>query len=225
MGVASHLGIRIDDYDTKIRTFIPGYEEMLGEAAAALCLVRRRAPVVLELGIGSGALAARCLRVVPGARIIGLDTDGAMLSLARQRLGGRVTTIRDDFLSAPLPACDAVTSSFALHHVRTPARKAALYRRLAAALRPGGVAISADCFLSSHARLQARDRDAWHAHLAAVYGAAGATRFLRAWAKEDTYFPLNDEVAWLERAGFGVDVPWRRGGFAVVVGVRQPRRR
>ncbi|MFI5177878.1 MAG: class I SAM-dependent methyltransferase [Vicinamibacterales bacterium] len=225
MGVATHLGILVDEYDAKIRTFIPRYEEMLDAAAAALTLARRLAPVVLELGIGSGALAARCLALAPRARVIGFDTDEAMLALARRRLRGRVTTVRDDFLAAPLPPCDAITASFALHHVRTRASKARLYTRCATALRSGGVLINADCALASHARLRTLDRDAWRAHLTRTYGPAGADRYLRAWAKEDVYFPLREEVAWLERAGFTVELPWRRDGFAVLVGVKRSGRR
>ena len=33
MGVASHLGIQLTEYDRRIRTFIPDYEEMLDAAA------------------------------------------------------------------------------------------------------------------------------------------------------------------------------------------------
>src|SRR5215831_1860740 len=35
MSVASHLGIDLNDYDSRIRTFIPHYEEMLDVAGAA----------------------------------------------------------------------------------------------------------------------------------------------------------------------------------------------
>jgi hypothetical protein len=37
---------------------------------------------------------------------------------------------------------------------------------------------------------------------------------------EDVYVPLADEIDLLERAGFGVDVPWR-SPFAVIVASRQ----
>jgi hypothetical protein len=40
------------------------------------------------------------------------------------------------------------------------------------------------------------------------------------WADEDVYVPLADEIDLLERAGFGVDVPWR-SPFAVIVASRQ----
>src|SRR5262249_56574977 len=108
-------------------------------------------------------------------------------------------------------------ASFALHHVRTRARKAAIYRRCFRALRRGGLFVSADCFVATDRRQRYLDRDAWRAHLARTYSRARAEGFLRAWAKEDVYFPLHDEVALLERAGFSADVRWRRRSFAVVV--------
>jgi tRNA (cmo5U34)-methyltransferase len=222
MGAASHLGIRLRDYDARIRTFIPRYEPMLAAAAAALKALDRRAPLVVDLGIGSGALALRALAAVPGARIVGIDSDEGMLALARRRLGTRLTAVPGDFLSMPLPRCDAITASFALHHVPTRRRKAALYRRCFAALGRGGLLVNADCCLASHPRLQALDRAAWRAHLVRSYSRARADAFLRAWAKEDVYFRLDDEVDLLASAGFTVDVPWRRDGFAVVVGAKNP---
>ena len=41
MAVASHLNIDLADYDQKIRTFIPYYEEMLDTVAAGLLLLDR----------------------------------------------------------------------------------------------------------------------------------------------------------------------------------------
>lgn len=218
MGVATHLGIRLRDYDAMIRTFIPDYEEMLNEAASALHLMKRRSPVVVELGIGSGALAQRCVAVSPRARVIGLDVDADILALARRRLGSRLTTLSGNFLAEPLPTCDVIVSSFALHHVRTRSRKAGIYRRCFRALRPGGLFVTADCCLATDRHQQVRDREAWRAHLERTYRPARAEGFLRAWAKEDVYFSLADEIDLLERAGFKVDVRWRRRSFAVVVG-------
>ena len=193
---------------------------MLDEAASALRLVKRRSPVIVELGIGSGALAQRCLSVAPGARVVGLDLDPEILGLARERLGPRLTTFSGDFFAAPLPRCDVFAASFSLHHLRTRARKAAVYRRCFRALRPGGLLVIADCCVASDPRQRARDRDAWRAHLERSYSRARAESYLRAWAKEDVYFPLQDEITLLERVGFRPDVRWRRRSFAVVVGVK-----
>jgi tRNA (cmo5U34)-methyltransferase len=220
MSAASHLGIRLGEYDARIRTFIPRYEEMLDRAAEALKTLSRPRPLVLDLGIGSGALAARAAAALPGARIVGIDTDEGMLGLARRRLGKRLTVLAGDFLSTPFPRCDAVTASFAFHHVARRPQKGALYRRCFEALRPGGVIVNADCCLASDARLRAAERAAWLAHLRRRYSGARASAYLRAWAKEDVYFRLDDEIGLLRAAGFHVDVPWRRDSFAVVVGAK-----
>ena len=94
MGAASHLGIQLREYDLRIRTFIPRYEEMLDAAAAALRALPRRRPLVVDLGIGSGALSARSLAAQPAARIVGIDSDEGMLRMAQKRLGPRLT-VRD----------------------------------------------------------------------------------------------------------------------------------
>ncbi len=220
MGVASHLGIRIRDYDRMIRTFIPNYEEMLDEAASALRLLPTRSPLLIELGIGSGALAQRCLMVTPRARVVGLDVDPDILALARERLGSRLTTIEGPFQTANLPRCDAVTASFSLHHVRTRARKADVYRRVFRALRPGGLFVIADCCVAGRRDQRELDHAAWREHLQRAYPRPRAAAFLRAWAKEDVYVPLSAEIDLLERAGFQTDVRWRRNAFAVIVGTK-----
>ena len=53
MSVATHLGIDLAEYDARIRSFIPDYEEMLAVAAAA---VPAQARTIVDLGIGTGAL-------------------------------------------------------------------------------------------------------------------------------------------------------------------------
>ena len=224
MSVAAHLGIAVRDYDALIRTFIPRYEEMLDAAAANLGALRHKPTLIVDLGIGSGALASRCLAVAPRARVVGVDSDSSMMALAERRLRGRVTMLTGDFLTVPLPRCDAMVASLALHHIRTRRRKKTFYARCLAALRPGGALINADLCLSSSATLQARDQDAWRAFLQRRYSRAKARSYLKAWAKDDTYFRLTDEIDLLQSVGFEVDIPWRRDGFAVLVATKRPAR-
>lgn len=225
MSVASHLGIKTADYDRQILTFIPYYDEILDQAAGALRALDRPARVVLDLGTGSGALAARCLKRLPGARIVGIDGDAAMLAMARKRLGRTLTPVVGDFEITPFPPCDVVTASFSLHHVPSPEAKARVFAKAFAALRPGGLLVDADCTLAGNPKLRARDHEAWRQHLAASHGQAGARKFLSAWAAEDTYFPLTLETALLEAAGFAVDVVWRRGSFSVIAAAKRRTRR
>jgi SAM-dependent methyltransferase len=221
MGAASHLGINLRDYDARIRTFIPGYEQLLGIASAVLAAtVPARSPLIVDLGTGTGALAERCLRARPRARVVGVDEDEGMLAAAANRLRRQFTRLQGSFETVDLPGCDAMTACLALHHIPTPARRLRLFRRIHRTLRRNGVLIIADCYLSSDSRLRASDRAFWLAHLEASYTSAQARGYLRAWAKEDVYAPLRGEMAHLERAGFSVDVPFRRGPFAVIVAAK-----
>jgi SAM-dependent methyltransferase len=213
MGAASHLGIRLADYDRQIRTLIPHYADMLSAAAGA---VAPGARTIVDLGAGTGALSARCLARARGARVIGIDADADILTLAARRLGPRAAFVRGSFLRAPLPRADAVVASFALHHVRTRDAKRRLYRRVRAALRRGGAFVSADCHPARDAALAVAQRRAWIAHLRASYSPAQAEAFLRAWAREDVYVPLDEEVALLQASGFRVEIVWRQDAFAVI---------
>ena len=218
MSVADHLGIQVDEYDARIRTFVPHYEQLIATAAETLDLLVVEAPTILDLGVGTGALAARCLEVRPNAHLIGVDVDSGMLDIARARLRGhhRVDLRAGDFLQVPLPSCDAVVACISLHHVPSPQAKRELYAACRRALNPKGMLVSADCFPARDAKLAARQRDQWRAHLEQAYPPAQAEGYLAGWAREDVYFPLEDELAWLRGAGFAAEIVWRAGGFAVV---------
>jgi tRNA (cmo5U34)-methyltransferase len=216
MGVAAHLGIDLAEYDARIRSFIPDYEEMLDTAAAA---VPRNARVIVDLGTGTGALASRCLRQAPRARVAGIDADPAILAIAARRLGARATFTRESFLRADLPRCDAAVASLALHHIRTRAAKRRLFRRLRRAVRSGGPLVIVDCYPSSERSVARSQREAWIAHLRRSYSSRRAEQLLQEWSHEDVYQPLEVEGALLRDAGFRSDVLWRKGAFAVLIGL------
>jgi tRNA (cmo5U34)-methyltransferase len=222
VSVAGHLRIDLDEYDARIRTFVPGYEEMIGRAAAALRFVAVSSPTIVDLGIGTGALSAACLQSRPDARIVGVDSDPGMLVGARARLAeaGHVELIESDFQAGALPKCDAFVACISLHHIRTEVEKRAFYRRCFEALVPSGILVTADCFPGKRARVAEYQREAWLAHLTQSYTRKEAEQHLESWAGEDVYFPLADEIAWLQAAGFGAEVLWRRDAFAVVAGFK-----
>lgn len=221
MAVATHLGIALDEYDERIRTFIPHYDEMLAVAAASLVAAGRPLMAVVDLGTGSGALLKQVAEVARHAALIGIDEDAGMLGMAARRLAAQAPRlVVEDFTRAPLPACDAITASLALHHIEQRRTKLALYKRAHAALRPRGVLVTADCHPAASPALVRAGREAWHAHLTASYGAGKAEAFLEAWADEDFYTPLDAELRTLQAAGFRTDVAWRRGAFAVIVARR-----
>lgn len=215
MSVATHLGIDLGEYDVRIRTFIPHYEEMLDVAAA---VIDPKSKIIVDLGIGTGALSARCLARAANARIVGIDSDSEILKAAARRLPPSATFIGSVFQRAEIPVCDAVVASFALHHVRTRAAKAKLYSRVAQALRAGGQVVTVDCHPASDGALAREQLGAWKAHLMKSYSEAQAADYLAAWAHEDVYVPLDLEVGLMTKAGLTVEVLWRKDAFAVLRG-------
>ncbi len=96
---------------------------------------------VLDAGGGSGRVTERLADRLPRGRVVALDGSPAMVDAARQRLarfGDRVSYVIAD-LAAPLPlpaaSVDAILSTATFHWV---ADHDALFRHLAAVLRPGG---------------------------------------------------------------------------------------
>lgn len=122
----------------------PAYERLAGPQAAwglrILGLLELRGDeVVLEAGCGTGRDTARLLDKLPRGRVIALDGSRRMLELLRDRLADRmdrVDLVHAD-LAAPLTVgpVDLVFSVAAFHWI---ADHDALFRNLAAVLRPGG---------------------------------------------------------------------------------------
>ena len=217
MSVSAHLGVDLAEYDARIRTFIPHYDRMLAVAASEVPASARR---IVDLGIGTGALAARCLRRASGAAVLGIDADPEIAEIARVRLGKRVSLRTGSFLRQPLPASDVVVASFALHHVRTRAAKRSLYLRIRQSLRPGGQVITVDCHPSSDARDRKDEFARWRQHLCRRYTRRQASGLMARWAREDVYVPLAGELRLLEQAGLAPRVVWRRGAFTVIAARR-----
>ena len=220
MSVSAHLRIDLADYDSRIRTFVPNYEDLVRVTAESLRFVKSPDPTIVDLGVGTGALAEACLGARPDAGIVGMDNDPGMLKAAEVRLAEYpgVELVEGDFLQVELPLCDAIVACLSLHHVRTPVEKSAFYGKCRAALRPSGVLLSADCFPGTELRVAADHRESWLKHMEKSYSREESESHLASWADEDVYFPLESELGWLREAGFRPEVLWRTDGFAVVAG-------
>lgn len=98
---------------------------------------------VVDLGCGSGIWAERLLRA--GYDVVGFDLSAAMIAMARKR-APKAKLFRKSLLDAELPACDAVTSLGECFNYLFDAKAgekslARLFRKVHAALRPGGLFI------------------------------------------------------------------------------------
>lgn len=100
-------------------------------------LVTRQSPsTIADVGAGTGKLTAAIAEAVPGANLVAIDPDAAMLASLAQRLPKvRALTGTGEALPLPDQSLDAITFGQAWHWVDEPAAS----RECARALRPGGL--------------------------------------------------------------------------------------
>lgn len=140
----------------------------------------RDRPAVLDLGCGTGSLAARLKRRMPSLDVVAADADPVLLGLGRRMHGTRVRFVdtviggigwQDELeLDRPL---DAAVSATMLH--RLPERVLLeVYGRLHTLLRPGGLLVS-----SRGCPRRTRPSPSWRARSAAGWPSGGGCRAAR----------------------------------------------
>jgi tRNA (cmo5U34)-methyltransferase len=179
---------------------------------------------VLDLGGGTGGLAAVVADRFPTANVEIWDTDPAMLDVAMERcrsFGNRVSGVCRSFADG-LPRCDAVVACIALHHVMDLEAKRAIYANIHRALRKGGIFANADCTMSASAVIRGACFAIWTQFMRDNgLSDAEVRRNYESWAREDYYPPIETELGLLKDAGFAEpDCFWRSAPFAVFGGVR-----
>jgi tRNA (cmo5U34)-methyltransferase len=222
--VSGHLKLRVAEYDELIRRLVPAYPAMRPVQLELLALAlpgRGEGRRVLDLGGGTGALAAAIAERFPAAEVEIWDTDPEMLAIARERCGAfgdRVHYVERSF-TEPLSPCDAVAACIALHHVKDMSVKAAIYRNIFAALRPGGIFVNADTAVCAMPALRDHAFRLWAKSMQPHgIGEKEAYAHFASWAHEDYYPPLNTELRMLADAGFAEPECFWREAAAVVFG-------
>ncbi len=142
---------RLTGYDEHMLTAIEGADEFY--TYTARFLPTKAGSRVLDLGCGTGLELEAYFPFNPHADITGIDLSDAMLhALAEKFPDKSLTLIHDSYFAIPFEAesYHAAVSVESLHHF-TEEQKLALYRKLAAALKPDGYFILTDYFAESDA--------------------------------------------------------------------------
>jgi tRNA (cmo5U34)-methyltransferase len=189
----SHSSWDPEGYAAMVREEVPDYDRLQDEVARATDGIAARR--VLELGTGTGITTRRVLARHPGARLTGVDSSAEMLAAAD--LPGADLRLQD--LCEPLTdgPFDLVFSSLAVHHLDGPA-KTDLFKRVAAALAPGGRFVLADVIVPEDP-------------------ADVVTPLDEGFDLPDT---VADQLAWLRDAGLDARVSWQARDLAVLVADR-----
>jgi tRNA (cmo5U34)-methyltransferase len=208
-------------YAAPRRRLIPPFDAFYGTAVDALTLLGRPPRRVLDLGAGTGLLAARVAAAYPDAELVLTDGAPAMLEQARAVVGPRASLHVAD-LGDPLPSgpFDAVVSALAIHHLDDD-EKRSLFARVCAALPPMGVFVNAEQVAGPTPCFDRRYRE-WHEAAARAAGTddaewAGAQERMR----HDRCADVASQLRWLREAGFdAADCLFKDHNFAVLVARR-----
>ena len=153
---------------------------------------------VLDAGCGSGRVTQLILERLPEGRVVGVDGSQSMIEHAAENLadaGDRVELIVGDLLELELAEpVDAIFSNATFHWILDHER---LFRRLFAALRPGG-ALEAQCGGKGNVA-------EWKRVLESLQGDQRFSDYLRGMPEVWNFASVGDTRDRLERAGFEVE--------------------
>ncbi len=224
MNVGHSFDATANIYDRSRRQLIPCFDDFYAAALSLAELPRDVALTILDLGAGTGLMTSFFADAFPAARFTLIDVASEMLDHARARLahfGERFTFVVGDFSTVELPsAVDLVISGLAIHHL-DDAAKQAIFGRVHAGLKGGGVFVNADQVLGRTGAATERNRQAWLAGARRLGVANDDLAAAIERMKHDRLSTLEDQFRWLEAVGFrDVDCAYKSGMFAVFSGRR-----
>ncbi len=164
---------------------------------------------VLDLGAGTGLELIPLVERFPDVKITAADISSDMLGTLMERpFAAQITLAVGDFFETDFGGgFDAAISTSALHHF-TPEDKVCLYKKVYAALRPGGMFLNADKTAKNPAAQAYAFRE-WEEDPAK-------------YAHMDTPLTIGAECAVLEEAGFEVRgvLPLPNDGYYLYIAVK-----
>ena len=190
---------RVDSYEDHMRPW-RAYYRWLGE------LIPAQAETLLDLGCGTGLELDEIFRLHPDIRVTGIDLAPGMLARLREKHSERKLTLTvGDYLTVPLAPCafDVAVAFETLHHF-PPETKLGLFRRIFAALRPGGMLLEGDYIAES---------DEMETYLFQELARRRARQHVPegTFVHFDTPLTLAHELSLLRQAGFTAEVLGYRG--------------
>lgn len=190
---------RVDSYEDHMRPW-RAYYRWLGE------LIPAQAETLLDLGCGTSLELDEIFRLHPDIRVTGIDLAPGMLARLREKHPERKLTLTvGDYLTVPLAPCafDVAVAFETLHHF-PPETKLGLFRRIFAALRPGGMLLEGDYIAES---------DEMETYLFQELARRRARQHVPegTFVHFDTPLTLAHELSLLSQAGFTAEVLGYRG--------------
>lgn len=205
-----HAGI----YDESRRQLIPCFDDFYGTPLCILRAYELEPKRALDLGAGTGLLSAIMARDIELESLVLLDQSAAMMeraALAFEEIPSYRTVVSpmQGLGAAGLKegSFDAIWSALAIHHL-TGEEKQTLFRQIHALLAPGGVFINADQSLGRTPKIEEIYRAQWLADIRDAGAEEEDIALALERMEEDRMDTLDDQIRWLEEAGFAEVNTW-----------------
>jgi len=197
--------LRAEGFDPLIKKLAPQYRVMLEALCLSLPFSEERAIKVVDLGCGTGTVAALLKKRYPDSEIICVDFSSRMISAAKKKLAGekgisfKLCNVCDFIFQGPF---DAVVSSLCLHHLYPGSVKEEFFEKVYKSLSEQGVFYIFDVVKGTSGYLQGLYQERWREFLNRSFSAEEVDRTFKKAEAEDRPFTLIQELEWLKEAGF-----------------------
>jgi tRNA (cmo5U34)-methyltransferase len=213
-----------EDYDRTRRKLIPGFDDFYRAAIDLIPFPHEQEIKVLDLGAGTGLLAAFIAYSFPNARITMVDISNEMLERARARFemgGARFRFEVSDYGVAPIQEkYDAVMSALSIHHLPDE-QKRSLFGRILGALNPGGAFVNAEQIRGATAGQEQAHQLRWITRVRELGVDERDLGAAQNRMKFDRAARLDEQLEWLREAGFrDIDCAYQNLIFAVYAGLK-----
>ena len=213
-------------YDGNRRKVIYCFDDFYGTLLDLIPFTRADRFSFLDLGAGTGLVAALIRERFPGAEAHLLDVSEEMLAKARERFSthDNVYFYVRDYARETLPGLfPLVVSAMSIHHL-SDLEKQRLIRKIFAGLTPGGCFIHAELVLGATPATEAFYQSAWRRHLESTDIEKEELEAIYERMACDRPATLDQQLTWMRSAGFvDVDCFFKHYNFTVYAG-RKPER-
>jgi len=219
--IADSADASVEHYDRNLAVLVPCLDGLYANAVEAIIDgAAETAPHILVIGAGSGLLAAQIRAALPDATLHLVDVSESLLQVARTRfpedraVSFEIGDIAVHDLAGPW---DMVVSALCVHAL-PDAEKKSLFKRIHAALRPGGMFIMIDQVLGPSLIAEARTHRIWQNRARTLGISEADLSAAKNYMKMGRCAPVEAQLRWLDEVGFiEVDCSFKAWRFAVLI--------
>ena len=216
--VKASFDAHASQYDELRRKLIPCFGDFYS-IPISLLDTEKEAPVVLDIGAGTGLLSGFLKEKFPKAELDLIDLSEKMLDVAKERLDDdSVNYIVADYTHYSFERkYDIVISSLSIHHL-TDEEKRDLYATIFEILNDDGVFVNAEQVLGHTPAVDALYKEDWSHKIENSGLTSEELQAAYERTKLDKMSTLSDQLQWLRESGFvEVDCVYKYYNFVVLL--------